>query len=135
MILTHTISVPELIWTLWCGAGLGYLIKLLVGAIKDWKWIIHNGANGIREYDAINSVLIFATMNITQLAFVIIGLIAMTQPPAIAGHVSSLTYVNAAVFVFASSVKTILAVIISTRKQNLIERVESGEWEFKRREQ
>lgn len=133
MILTHTISLPELLWTVWCTAGLIFLLKLTRDAVRDWQWVIHSNHNGVREYAAINSVIVFCSMTLTQLVFVIIGLIAMMQVPAVQDQVSPLTYVIAGLFMLASASKTVFAIILVVRKENLVGKIEDGTWVYKER--
>lgn len=134
MILTHTISAPELIWTVWCSAGLLFLLKLLRDAVVDWRWVIKSGHNSVREYAAINSVLVYTTMTLTELVFVIAGIVAMMIPPPVQQTVSPLTYTLTGLFITASAGKTIMAVIISIRKETLTEKIESGEWVVTKRD-
>jgi len=127
-VITHTISIPELIWTLWCLVGLLYCLRLFWSSIQDWRYLTERGLDSIREYAAVNSVLIFATMTTTHLSFVVVGIVAMSIPPSTQHVIAPIYYVMAGIFMFTSSVKTLLAIIITTRKNNLVERIESGQW-------
>lgn len=108
--------------------GLIFLLKLLYASFQDWRFVVDRGINGLREYTAVNSVLVFATMSITQCVSVVAGIIAMMLPESQLHVVSSLTYVLTGLFIFASSAKTILAGIIAVRRKTVIERIESGKW-------
>lgn len=121
--ITHTISIPELLWTVWCAIGLVFLVVLLFKSLTDWIWVITNRINGIREYAAINSVIVFSSMALTQFVFVLIGIIAMLEPSP-NQKVQTLSYVIGSLFSLASASKTIFAIILVIRKKRLLEKIE-----------
>lgn len=130
--ITHTITIFELIWTVVALCGLGFMLGVLHRAYKDREWIIKEHANGyheLRKSVSVTSILIFLGGCITQLSYVLVGIIAMTQPsPGGRIHVTSI--INSIIFVIASITGTVFAGAIYVRRvrvvQEIAERIRSG---------
>lgn len=124
--ITHTISVVEVLWTSVCAFGLFYAVQLLLRAMNDVRWLIVHDMNGLRRHAAISSVLIYMGMTMTQLGYVIIGIIAMILPSP-NNKVQPLTYVITAVFITMSVFKTLISFALNRRRDELVKMVKERE--------
>lgn len=116
--ITHTISVVELLWTIIALIGLYLCGRLLILSLSDVQWLKENELNGLRQHAAISSVFIYLTMSMTQFSFMLIGIIAMILPSP-NNHVQPFTYVITGVFISMSVFKSIMALLINHRRDEL----------------
>lgn len=117
--ITHTISFIELVWTVFCSIGLLFSVKLLRRAVDDLKLLRRAEVNHFREFSAVTSVWIFGLLTYMQFTFVMVGVIAMTQPSP-NNVVSPLSYFIGGVFLQSSFNFDVVAYILNKRKEDLI---------------
>jgi 4-hydroxybenzoate polyprenyltransferase len=101
-VITHTISITELVWTLFALTGLVFNGSQLVQAVRDYVFVKKNKINSIREYAATTTFLMFASWTLVQFVFVVIGFLAMlVESPN--NVVSPVSYVLTMAFVVVSA--------------------------------
>lgn len=122
LLITHTVSVVEVIWTVICSLGLLYNTKLLYDAVEDHVNVKKNRINGIRSYAAMTTAIMFGSWTLIQFMFVMVGVISMLLPSP-AGNVQPLTYILTVVFIFASAFMTVTAYTTNSRRRVLIKRI------------
>lgn len=123
--ITNTISPLELAWTIVALLGLGLQVALCHRTTVDL--IIarrYNGRKKFREYAAFTSVLIFVGGLITQISYVTIGIVAMTQR-SVHQHLTAANYINAGTIMTGSIIATIFAGIIYIRRVRIVEMLEN----------
>jgi uncharacterized membrane protein HdeD (DUF308 family) len=120
LIISHTVSVPELLWTLFCLVGLIYSTKLFRRAVGNLSFLRDGGVNHTRSYSATTTIWTFSGMMFSQFVYVLIGIIAMLLP-ASNNVVQPLTFVITISFVCSSAIMSIIAYIIEARKEQLIQ--------------
>lgn len=122
LIVTHTVSVPEILWTTFTLAGLILSALLLRRAVIDLFFIRAEGLNHYREFSANTTILTFMMLALIQLCYVVSGVIAMLVPTP-DDSVTPTTYGLTAVFLFSSAAFDLLALMINRRKGDLIEMI------------
>lgn len=80
MEITNTITVPEILWTVFCLIGLFYNFRIFIRAFGDLRHLQIKRIDGLRRYSGRLSALTYGTWTLVQLVFVLIGVVAMTQP-------------------------------------------------------
>lgn len=97
---------------------------LLYKAIQDREWLIDSSANGdkaMREHVALTSIYIYVGGVVTQLSYLIVGVVLMTQPNHLNGaHQSDAQIINSIVFIASSVCGTILAANIYRRRNYVV---------------
>jgi hypothetical protein len=126
VILTHTISLIELLWTGCCTIGLFFNCKALARAAGDLLAVKIRRINSIREYAAITTMSMFIAMVIVQVVFVIDGALAMSIPSP-NNHVQPLSYVITSSFILCSFILSLLAYVQDKRRNNIIEMIKQAE--------
>lgn len=122
--ITHTISLLELLWTIIALVGLGFITALFVRTCGDYIIAKHyNGSKQLRLYAAMTSVLIFTGGLLTQISYVAVGIVAMTQPST-HEHTTTANYITASIFIIASFISVIFAILIYRRRVKIIEILE-----------
>ena len=119
MIITSTISLPEILWTVFCFIGLLYSLRLFIRAVGSLKFLKLGGFNHTRSYSAITTIWVFASMTFSQFIYVLIGVFALAQPSP-GNIIRPTTYAIFIAFVCSSAIMTIIAYIIEARKDQLI---------------
>lgn len=126
MILTHTISLVEIIWTFICTLGLFFNFRVLMRASGDLQFVKTQKINSIREYAALTTMSMFVALVVVQLVFVIDGCLAMTLPSP-GGKPQPLSYIITASFVLCSCILALLGFIQDTRRRYIITMIEENE--------
>ena len=121
MELTGTVSVIEVIWTLFCVIGLIYSLKLMGRSATDLFAIRIKKINSIREYAAITTVILFVTLTLVQFLFVLIGVVAMLAEQSTSG--SRTGYVVAALFIFVSFMLDVSLYTVEKRRSALVKKI------------
>lgn len=125
--ITHTISILELSWTLIALVGLGFQIALFHRVMDDYIIADHyDGKRLFRRYAAKTSVFIFLGGLLQQVAFVIVGMVAMTQP-AIHQRITTANYISGFTFIFSSLLSVGFAAIIYHRRMKIVTMLELEE--------
>jgi hypothetical protein len=120
LLITHTVSVPELLWTLFCLIGLIYSTKLFRRAVGNLSFLKDGGINYSREYSATTTIWIFGGMMFSQFIYVVIGVAAMLLPsPNEVVH--PFTFVVTIAFICSSAIMSVIAYVIEARKEQLIQ--------------
>jgi prolipoprotein diacylglyceryltransferase len=120
--ITHTITVLELVWTIVAVCGLIFNGLLMLRALQDHDWLIHSSVNGdhdLRTYVALTSIFIFSGGFLTQLGYVVVGVIAMNFPSS-GVHPHTPQIVTACIFIAGSLIGTTLAAIIYIRRTKVV---------------
>lgn len=98
--ITPTMNVLELLWTILAGVGLLVHLVLMVDALRDKAALRASGQNGPRKLIADMNAIDDATRAALQLAFLIVGILAMFNPanttsgdPSVTGVVASVVFV------------------------------------------
>lgn len=128
MKLTHTISLIEVLWTLFTAIGLYYNSKILLRSVGDYQAVKLAKQNHMREYSARLTVWTYGTWTFVQFVFVITGAIAMTVPaPTPNGQPATITYVITAAFIMCSFLLAMSSYIVESGREKLIAMIEKGE--------
>lgn len=123
MSITHTISVLELLWTASALFGLLFTGMLLLRTLGDRRWLYETNANGdrdLRRTVAMTSILIFAGGVCTQMSYLAVGVLAMTQEN---GHLNKIGIAVSSIFLGSSIVGAIMAGVIYTRRTEVVRRI------------
>lgn len=104
--VTHTISVTELVWTLFCLVGFFYNLRILRRALGDLFDLKKRKINSIREYAARLTVFVYGMLTFVQFVFSLMGLLAMLIPPT-----SGTTAVNSLQLLLTLGFLTVSAVM------------------------
>lgn len=126
MILTHTISLPELVWTCVSAFGLYFALRLYLRAVNDMRWLVRLGMNSDREQAARILIVTYGLIAFSQLSSTVIGLIAMALPTANVGEVNPFTYVIAAVFILKSLTLAGGEFLVDRMRQALVKKLATG---------
>lgn len=118
--ITHTITGFELAWTITALIGFVFAARLLRRAVGDYDFVTKNKFDGLREYSAWTTVFIFLGGNITQLSYVLVGCIAMTQP-SLHQKITTANIFTSTIFLTASLISTAFAGIIYHRRVKIVE--------------
>lgn len=122
--ITHTITGLELTWTLIALVGLLFVLGLLHRAVGDLTFVEEQHVNGPRKYSAITNILIFFGGCITQISYVAVGIVAMTQASPHA-HITVANIISSSIFIIASLASTAFAGIIYIRRLKIISMIEA----------
>lgn len=125
MILTHTISVVELIWMIGCLPGLFYNGRILRRAAGDLAVLRVRRINSIREFSAITTITLFAYLTVVQALFVMIGGIALITPQA--DKITTTGYTITVVFLIVSLMSGMIGWLIDKRRRSLIRIIDALE--------
>lgn len=125
MLITHTISLTELVWTVVCLVALWYFLKLFRRAMTDLRWVQSEGLNGARRDAARIPIVIFGMLLGVEVGYVILGLVALTLPPLSPGQQrpSTFGYVASVVFILSTVSLTIGAYWVENLRGVVIRRV------------
>lgn len=126
MRLTETITLLEVIWTAIAFIGFLYMIRLFKRAVDDRTWLLESGVNGdikTRKEIALTSILIFVGGLVTQISYLTVGCLAMTQKSNGGGHPTAASIAISIIFITASSISTIFATIIYKRRMKVVNHV------------
>lgn len=118
--ISHTVSALELSWTLVALVGFIFIALLLGRSLVDYEIVLNAKVNGLRRYSAITTVFIFLGGSITQLSYVGVGLVAMTQPGN-GNHLSLPIILISSILMTSSVISTIFGLIIYYRRNHLID--------------
>lgn len=122
--ITHTISMLELSWTIIGLIGLCFMIALFHRTYVDYQIAVeYNGQHRIRQYAAKTSLLIFIGGCITQLSYVVVGIVAMTQP-SVHHRVSVANYITGSSFILSSAISVVFAAVIYRRRVKIVQMLE-----------
>lgn len=127
VIITNTISLPELIWTVVAIFGAYYVSKGLRRSTGNLRYLRVMGWNSTREDAARISVLIFSTFMFVELMNVTAGIIVMTIPSASPKSVHPFTYVVATVFIIKAIGVAISSYCIDRMQVALIDKLNAAE--------
>lgn len=119
--LTNHITIPEVIWTVLCGIGLYFNASHFRQAVGDYVWVRHRRINSIREYAAITTMLMFGSWTLVQLAFVLLGGVAMLIPQQRVVGTGQLAF--SVSFILVSAFLAIMSYILNARRKKLIEKI------------
>lgn len=127
--ITHTISLPEMLWTAVTFFGLTYQISTLREALKDVQFLRNAGINSIREFAANTSLLSETLRTFVVFSFVLVGVIAMTLPAPTNGQGQPPTfgYVLTAVFILDAALISLGSMLDKYRRKRLIEMMQELE--------
>lgn len=128
--VTHTISIVELIWTTFTFVGLIFNTRQLLRAVGDFVELRRRRINSIREYAATTTVFMFTTWVLVQLMMVMVGTLAMTQPSASPAHISPTSYGITTGFVLISAILGLGGYIMDKRRVSLVAKINSLEEGF-----
>jgi hypothetical protein len=126
IVLTKTISIPEVGWTFISLFAAIYVGKLFKRAVGNLQWLKQNKWNGTREDAARVSVLVYGAMLFVTTANTTAGLIAMLIPSTSATSVHPLTYVVTAIFILKSLFIAGCAYLIDHLQLRIIETTYKG---------
>lgn len=118
--ITHTVSILELAWTMVAFLGLIFVIMILGRAQGDYNLLMQYHLNGLRKYAAMTSILIFLGGTITQISYMVVGVVAMTQP-SLHNKVTVPNYISAGTFLLSSLTATVFAGVIWRRRVRIVE--------------
>lgn len=124
--ITHTISVLELTWTIVSLIGLIFVAAIFRRTVGDYEYVVSAGVNGFRRYAARTTITIFAGGVITQFAYVAIGVVAMTQNST-KTHITVANWITGIILIAASALSAIFAVVIYRRRSKLVAMIEKAE--------
>lgn len=126
--VTNTISIPELLWTIGTSIGLFFNLRQLTRAVVDFREVRRRRINSIREYAASTTLYMFGSWTFIQVVFVLVGIAAMTIPSP-QSLVSSVQYAILIGFVGISFFLAISGYIVDNRRAvliNMIAQMEEG---------
>jgi len=126
LIVTHTISVVEIIWTVVSGIGLYFNLHVFWRAAGDFLTVKIRKINSIREYAAVTTLQLFTALVIIQLMFVVDGGLAMTVPSP-NNKVQPLTYIITASFILVSALMALVGFMQDRRRANIIHMIKEVE--------
>lgn len=123
--ISHTISITELLWTLFCGVGLFFNTRILLRAVGDLTYLRARKINSLREYSARLTVFTYASWALVQLAFTAVGAVAMSQPPAKGSSQAVTTFqiVLTTVFIMVSFLLASSAAVNEIGRRNLLDKM------------
>lgn len=122
--ITHTISVTELLWTLFCSIGLIYNARIFGRAIEDLFEVRVRKINSLREYSARLTVFTYGILTFAQFAFVMIGIVAMFIPPPPGNPtVNPLQVLLTVMFIAVSAVMATGAYINEHGRRKLVDKI------------
>jgi hypothetical protein len=124
MELTHTITLMEAIWTPFCLFGLLMASRLLSRAAGDLVVLRVSKINSIREYAAMTTLYLFATVCVIEFVFTLIGFVAMSLPNA---RVTTGGYVIGSLFICVTFALSIMLFLVERRRQVLLKKIRSFE--------
>lgn len=122
MIITHTVSLLEIVWTLISVCGLYYNARVFSRALGDWMLVRINEINGIIDYSAATTLSLFTALLVVQIMFVLDGVLAMciSSPN---NHVQGLSYIITSSFVLVSVIMAGTGYIQDKRRQALAAKI------------
>lgn len=122
--ITHTIGPFELAWTLIAVVGFGIMLALFHRTMGDYVIAEHyNGSRQLRIYAAKTSVIIFTGGLVQQAAYIIVGIVAMTQP-SLHQKLTAANYITGTTFITSSLLSVGFAAVIYYRRVKIIEMLE-----------
>jgi len=80
--VTSTLSAIEAVWLLLAAAGVYYLVRLLIGAVGDLRWLERHRENGVRRRLAVAHVRHYWVYTAVMLGYLAIGVLAALAPPS-----------------------------------------------------
>lgn len=128
-LVTHTISIVELLWTLFTFVGLIFNAKQLRSAVGDFIELRRRRINSIREYAATTTVYMFTTWTLVQGMMVGVGVLAMTVPSP-GARVQPTSYAISAAFIGVSAMLGIGGYVMDKRRSALIDKINDLEGGF-----
>lgn len=129
MNVTHTISALEIIWTVIAVIGVLFTSQLVYKSVQDYDWLLTENANGDRElrrYVGLTSIMIYAGGIVTQLGYLAIGIVAMTQSNRGGEQPSKAQVAISIIFIACSGIGSILAGIIYKRRDSAVKEIVQG---------
>lgn len=120
MALTNRITVVELVWTLFCLPGAIWAFKLLYASAGDYYFLKIRKINGVRDYAAMTSLVLFTSVAICNFMFVLIGGIAMVSINT--GYTHSQAFI-AASFILVSLFLDIGIITVDRRRRILLQKI------------
>lgn len=126
--ITHTISLPELVWTITTAFGTIFCARITNRAIIDLISLRIRRINSIREYAAITTLWCFVTWTLVEFSFCMAGVNAMTVPnPDSKIHPPAQQYITLGIFEFMSFLLAWAAFTIDRRRIFLVRKLEELE--------
>lgn len=120
--ISHTVSGLELAWTLVALAGFIFIALLLARSLVDYEFVLNARVNGLRRYSAVTTIFIFLGGTITQLSYIGVGIVAMTQSGN-GHHLSVASYIIAIILMASSIISTVFGLMIYYRRIHLIDMI------------
>jgi hypothetical protein len=124
LILTRTISVPEVLWTVVSLFAAIYVARLVWRAYGNLRYLRQMGWNSTREYSAKTAFIIFLALGIVPVLNTLAGLLAMAIPSASMTSVHPFTFVVTGIFILKSVLIAGFAFWIERRQVSLIRRIQ-----------
>ena len=122
MNLTSTISLPEVLWMLAVVPGSFYGVRLVRRSSFEFASLRRDKINGIRDYAALTTLLLYSAITLVMVGDSVIGLVAMTQPtPARKPTVTTWTLTS--IFIFTTFVLAGTLYLVERRRNVLIVRL------------
>jgi hypothetical protein len=121
-LITHTITLTELIWTALCAPGLGLTTRLFFKAGGDLVELKLRRINSIREFAAVTTMILYGCLTLVQFMFVVIGVFLMFIPNN-AHPYSPGQYVVATAFITVSAIFDITLLVLEARRQELLRKI------------
>lgn len=122
MNLTHTISVIEILWVVMALPGFVYALILTNRASADFRYLRREKINGIRDYSAFTTTIMYSTVLMIEFLFVTLGVVAMFIPAATA-HVTPLAFVITFCLFTINFMMTLASFSVERRREVLIRRL------------
>lgn len=124
LVITRTISAPEILWTLVSLFAAIYVFRLFWRAWANLKFLRKMGWNSIREYAATTSMIVFGALCIVPCMNTLAGVLAMAIPSASLNKVHPITFMITGIFITKSILVACFAYWIDRRQVRLIREIE-----------
>lgn len=109
--ITHTISLTELIWTFFSFIAFVYNFRITRRSLQDLDYVRVRKINSIREYSARLTVVTYTSWTVVQGVFVLMGAIAMTIAPTTNRAVTPFQIVLTSGFLAVSILLAVIAYV------------------------
>jgi uncharacterized membrane protein len=122
-LLTNTIAVPELLWTIFCSFALYYAVRVTRRARRALQALREAGINSNREYAAITTILFYATVSFVLFMFTFIGIAVMFVPSS-NDRIQPITWLVTGVFIAGAAALALALYMNERRREGLEKRIE-----------
>lgn len=130
--ITDTISILELVWTLSCGGGAYFALRLVRRSVRNIRNLRARKINSVRQFAAHITLYTYLLIAFVQVAFVFAGIAAMMLAPANPSKpVSGLAVIVTVTFMLTSFVLSIGSYVIESKRRKLLQLVEKLEFSLK----